>query len=250
MTFTHVLISRPADEAAELAHRVLALGLQPVLLPAFRFRGLDATPAADRAWTQAVHRLAIFTSPRAVGFGLPRLAPGMLDGALVAAIGPATGLALQQAGVAVDLLPGERPDSEALLASTQLPARPGAALIFAAPGGRPALREGLAARGWQVREALVYERLPLSPDPAAQQVLERAGKVLSVWTSGTALRHLLQNLSPAARDKVLEGLVLVPSARLQALARELGAARVAVCGGADNASLERGLLVALGRGPS
>ena len=246
VAFSHVLISRPAEEAAGLASRVRSLGLEPVLMPAFRFAALPASLLFEPSWYHASSRLLIFTSPRAVHFGLPQITPQLLDGALLAAIGPATRDALQAAGLQAGVFPDGSHDSEGLLASDELPTRPGAALIVTAPGGRTALRDGLAALGWQVREAFVYERLPQAPDPAAQAMLEQAKGVLSLWTSGYALQHLLQVLSPAAQRQVLDGILIVPSQRLQAQGRALGAADVRLSDGASNDALASALREVLG----
>jgi uroporphyrinogen-III synthase len=245
VNFSHVLISRPAAEADDIARRVRLLGLRPVCLPACRFQNLETRIEPPPGAAAAGGRLVIFTSRRAVEFGLPKLSGEWLDGARVAAMGHATREALQQAGVAVHLLPVERADSEGLLDNPDLPDTPGAALLVAAPGGRQALRRGLQLRGWLVDEALVYERVALEPDAAAQAELETAQEVISTWTSAFALQHLVDRMSPAARARMLDGLALVPSARLQALARLLGVRRVQLCAGADNASMEHGLRQAL-----
>ena len=245
VAFSHVLISRPAEEAVGLADHVRALGLEPVRMPAFRFAPMPGPLILDPSWLDAHSRLLIFTSPRAVRFGLQQISRELLDGALLAAIGPATRVALECTGLEVDVFPDGSHDSEGLLASDNLPIEPGAALIVTAPGGRTALRDGLAALGWQVREAFVYERLPWTPEPFAQAMLEQAAGVLSLWTSGYALQHLLQALSPAARRAVLDGILIVPSQRLQAQGRALGAAHVRLSHGAGNDALAKALDEAL-----
>ena len=77
-------------------------------------------------------------------------------------------------------------------------------------------------------------------------MLEQARGVLSIWTSGYALQHLLQVLSPAAQRQVLDGIVILPSQRLQALAQALGGADVRLSDGASNDALATVLREVLG----
>lgn len=245
MKFTHALVTRPHPQGVELAAR-LRPWVAPIDMPAFRFAARGEGVAPDDAWRRARRRLLLFTSPRAVEFGLAALAPEMLDGATSASVGPATTRALEQAGLAPVQAPGPDFDSEALLrtldhelASDGEDPGSGAAVIFAAPGGREALQRGLAARGWHVRFAPVYERRLIAPEPSAVAELERAGHVASFWTSGVAIAHLLDTLSDTAADRIRAGIAIVISERLAELAREHGLGDVVVAKGPANDDLVR-----------
>ena len=101
MRFSHVLITRPRQEAEELAAMLTPLGLQVVLQAAFEFRERDAASEqprvlADLESTNA-SRLLIFTSTRAVKFGLAQLPRDLVQRQKIAAIGPATSKALKAA---------------------------------------------------------------------------------------------------------------------------------------------------------
>ncbi len=237
MRYTHALVSRPRPQLDELAARLEAAGVSPVALPAFRFEAQADRVAADAAWRDRDTRLLIFTSPRAVTFGLPALDTDMLAEARIAAIGPATARALADAGLEPLQASGPRHDSETLLDHLDALLPPGAAVIFAAPGGREALEQGLRSRGWAVRLVPVYRRVAIAPDPAQVARLERADSVVSFWTSTTAMEHLLESLTPMARERVLDGTAIVVSERLAGVARSHGFREVHTAGGASNRSL-------------
>ena len=97
MDYSHVLISRPEPEATELTQMISGLGLEVLSTPAFAFE--TAYPGTDlgTAWPVGERRLAVFSSSRAVEFGLRQLPAGFLDGVEISAIGPATATALESA---------------------------------------------------------------------------------------------------------------------------------------------------------
>lgn len=237
MDFTHALLTRPRPELDDLAARFERVGLVPIPMPAFDFASTGRRIAPDAAWRAAGSRLVVFTSPRAVRFGLTLLDRKSLDGATLAAVGPATARALEAEGFDCLRSPNPPYDSEGLLAHLEGRLPPGAALILAAPGGRDALRRGLEAKGWTVRLAPVYERLPLDPAPEQVATLERAGRVISVWTSGNALAHLLDALPDTAVERIRAGAAIVASARLASLAGARGLTEVHVAPGPGNADL-------------
>lgn len=237
MTFTHALATRPEPQQSDLVQGLAALGVEVVSLPAFHFEAEEPPADLDALVRES---LVIFTSPRAVAFGLAALGGALPGGARAAAIGPATRAALATHGIEARHAPGSRHDSEALLATLDADTEPGRAVILAAPGGREALERGLAARGWHVTLVPVYRRLPCSPDPIEARRLAHARKVLSLWTSGVAMAQLLEGLgvgSGRARQSVLHGTALVASGRLAALAREHGFSQVVIADGAANACL-------------
>ncbi|NIM70270.1 MAG: hypothetical protein GTN86_09365 [Xanthomonadales bacterium] len=234
MNFSHVLISRPETEARQLAASLADTGLEVVVMPAFRFGPQQADIDFAAGWPAAGRRLAVFASPRAVEFGLRQLPTGFLREARVAAIGPATARALEQAGEPVALLPEQVYDSESLLQAPELADAPGVAIIFTAPGGRRALQTGLAALGWSVHMAHVYRRIALAAPVTGIKKLNSARRIISVWTSGNAMQALAEALPPQTWEKVLAGAWLVTSARLAEQARALGSRATEVTEGPGN----------------
>jgi uroporphyrinogen-III synthase len=123
----------------------------------------------------------------------------------------------------------------------ELAANPGEAVIFCAPGGREALARGLSDLGWNVIKAMVYERVPLQPEPGQLEALSAAGDLLSVWTSISALTLAREFLPEVAWAKILSAPALVISARIQHHLQQLGAGHVELAEGPGNAALLRSI---------
>ena len=181
----------------------------------------------------------IFTSPRAVEFGLPQLPAQLLGAASVAAIGPSTARALAAAGRRVDIQPEDGYTSEALLGSPAVEAAGdgGHALVVGAPGGREVMADTLGQRGWNARPLWVYERRAADIRPETLQAIEEGQRLLTVFTSGNAMNSLSQRLPPSAWYAICRGDWLVISERLRRLARAFGPSRVHLSNGPQNADL-------------
>lgn len=244
MPFTHVLLTRPEPQSLELAAMLEPLGLEAVVQPAFSYLPLDAAteqPNDVLALAGATRNdLLLFTSPRAVSFGLPQLPAGVLSQARVAAIGPATAKALANAGVRVDVRPASGYTSEDLLAAlASEPAAPARAKAFvmAAPGGRTRLADGLRKQGRSVRMMMVYRAQPASLDRQSLAKLNQATGILSIWTSGNTMKALSQRLPPDAWFRVCQGEWLVISGRLERLARAYGPTKIHRASGPGNGAI-------------
>ena len=242
MKFSHVLISRPAPEAAELAKLVKKVGLVPVCLTAFNYEPAFAGLDFNNAWSDQSRRLAIFCSPRAVEFGLRQLPAGFLDEIEIAAIGPVTADLLEAAGHSVSILPEKEFNSESLLAHRAMLERPGKALIFAASGGRQHLYKRLAERNWEVEFAHVYLAVPNTPEVEDLNPLLNCSGVLSVWTSANALDHLYCALESGIWDILRRGTFVVTSKRLANLVKNHSPASTHVTDGPGNDAIMRCIL--------
>lgn len=243
MSFSHVLLTRPQAQSEELAAALPALGLKGVIQPAFSFSAVDANTEqpGDYAALAAAEAgdLLLFTSPRSAAHGLAQLPPGVLGRVRIGAIGPATAKALEIAGVRVSVRAANGYTSEALLETLAADIRPGRprAFIMAAPGGRGELKRGLGELGWVVRTLFVYQPSPASLDRDALAELGSAAGILSVWTSGNAMKALSQRLPPASWFRVCQGDWLVISDRLRRLARAYGPANVHLASGPGNTAI-------------
>lgn len=243
MSFSHILITRPLHEATELAAALAGVAAQPVILPAYDFHAKKLPPdqllRLQRSGAVEHEVLLIFSSPRAVQFGLGQVPPQTLQKADLAAIGPATASSLEQAGRRVSLRPERGFSSEDLLAL--LPAeqagRRGPVYIFAAPGGRTQLSDELLARGYASHMMMVYERRPVDLAPAALARLHNADHILSVWTSANAMQSLAQRMPGIGWSRICQGEWLVISERLERLARAFHPARIHRAAGPSNAEL-------------
>ncbi len=246
MNFTHVFITRPRQESEELAAMLADLGLHTVVQPAFSYHALDLREGQEEVIehmkSAGAGSLVVFTSPRAVIHGVPQLPNDVLFGSRIAAIGPATAKALDAAGVRVSVRPAGGYTSEDLLETLARHAElqsgdHAAAFIISAPGGRRKLFEGLHALGWQPRMVMVYKPERSDLDKQTLSALQGASGILSIWTSGNALKELSQRLPPAIWFKLCQGEWLVISKRLQRLARAYGPNRIHLASGPGNAEL-------------
>ena len=242
MPFSHVLLTRPSAQSEELA-AALAPGLHAVVQPAFTYSAVELSAGQPTEYAalanSAAGDLLLFTSPRAVMHGLPQVPAGVLGRTRIGAIGPATAKALEREGVRVGLRATSGYTSEDLLEILKAEIRPGRprAFIMAAPGGRGELARGLSGLGWKVETLFVYQSQPAPLDRDAMAALQSASGILSVWTSGNAMKALSQRMPPAAWFRVCQGDWLVISDRLRRLARAYGPSQVHLAGGPDNMAI-------------
>lgn len=241
---THVLLTRPLESSQQLADQLEAHHLTPVVMPFYTFSARD--PLLDVISVLArpqSRKLAVFTSPRAVQFGLPFLPPGdQVDSIEIAAVGSATRGSLENSGFQVGLQASSGFTSEDFLQIPALAEGPGVAVIFCAPGGRKAMAEGLRDLGWRTVEAMVYERVPLEPDKDQVDNLRNCGDMISVWTSVSAIDLAEKSLPGDVWVKILGSSALVISSRIRRHLEELGASRVELADGPGNPELLQSIL--------
>ena len=240
---TQVLVTRPLEASQQLAEQLEALGLFAIVMPLYTFSARRPALDMDSAWsTSTARKLVVFTSPRAVQFGLSYIPRDVLHELEFAVVGSATRAKLESSGYPVHLQAGTGFTSEDLLQVPELAVDPGEAVIFCAPGGREILAKGLGDLGWKVASAMVYERMPLRPEPAQIDSISAAKDLLSVWTSISALKLAEQFLPGAVWAKILNAPALVISARIQHYLQQLGATRVELADGPGNPELLQSII--------
>ncbi len=211
-----VLVTRPEQQAMPLCRLLEIQGASTLRLPA-----VEIKPIGNRRETAAqLGALADF-----------RFGVSLLDqqrDLTLAAIGPATARALNQAGYRVAVQPQNGTfDSESLLQHPRLEHPAGCRiLIIKGSDGRPLLEQELARRGAQVVAADVYQRVPATPGHAVlAEVLNgfTAGAVQVITaTSLEIAANLLAMATPALRDEFERAHWLVPGERIAAALRERG----------------------------
>lgn len=245
---THVLVTRPLEASRLLAGELVKFGLFPVVMPLYTFSARQPGSELHSAWSLSTSRkLAVFTSPRAVQYGLSNIPEDQLKQLEFAVVGSATANMLESAGFKVHLQAQSGYTSEDLLKMPALLADPGLAVIFCAPGGRETLAEGLHARGWKVIKAMVYERLPLKPESEQINILRNAADILSIWTSTSSLKLAREYLPGEIWKKILKAPALVISTRIQHHLEQLGANRVELADGPGNSELLQSILKVTGK---
>src|SRR6204780_1698284 len=137
-----------------------SLGATTLRLPAVEIKPLkDRRALTEQLGGIENFDVILFTSANAVRFGVSFL-DQKRDLAL-AALGPATSRALNQAGYRVAIQPAESFDSEALLSHPRLERVAGhRILIIKGRHGRNLVQQELTRRGATVVSADVYERVP------------------------------------------------------------------------------------------
>ena len=203
-----------------------AQGANTLRLPATEIKPLkDKQALAERLRELESFDVIIFTSANAVRFGASFL--DQKRDLKLAAIGPATARALNQAGYRVAIQPLESFDSEGLLAHPRMEHLSGhRILMIKGTGGRQLLRQELERRGATVVSADVYERLPATPSPGALAAVHERfvnGEVHVITaTSLEAAHNLLAVAGPELRREFERVHWLIPGARVEAGLRELG----------------------------
>lgn len=167
----------------------------------------------------------LFTSANAVRFGVSFL--DLKRDLTLAALGPATARALNQAGYRVAIQPGESFDSEALLSHPRLEHVAGhRILIIKGKSGRDLLQQELMRRGAAVVCADVYERVPTILSAAALEALRErfaAGELQVVTATSLEIgASLLKLAPPALRSEFERAHWLVPGERVASGLRKLG----------------------------
>ena len=182
-----VAVTRARAQASPLAARLRELGADVVEAPAIRTASL-AAEIPDLA----PYDLLVATSPNGVRELFTRLhADGRdarsLAGTQVAAMGPGTARALNEHGIAADIVP-ERSVAEGMAeALAALPLK--RVLIARGKEGRDVLPDALRRRGAQVDVLALYETVPEPLEPDAIAAITQADYV--TFTSASTVRHLL-----------------------------------------------------------
>ena len=219
-----ILITRPLDPATELAAKLREQGAQPIVFPAIEIAGPNDSSMLSRQVAK-LHEfdLAVFVSPTAVDYAFRAIRrwPTQLRAAVV---GPASGQALLERGVADVVLPNGRFDSEGLLEHDQLQALHGQRIIIFRGGqGRELLGDTLISRGAQVEYAACYTRRLPEADPTAFLAdWARLGIDAASFTSSEGLRNFAAMIGLEGRTRLARLPSFVSHPRIAMAARNCG----------------------------
>ncbi len=243
-----ILVTRPSPDGEVLVSRLRALGQSAWHFPLIEFssgRELNALPGLLA--TLQPGDLLFAVSRHAVHFAHSALTarsivwPAHIDGF---APGRSTALALHTvSGLAINY-PRDTETSEVLLQLPELQNIAGKrALILRGNGGRELLSETLTARGAQVVCCECYQRLPRHYDGADEAWRwQSRGISTLVVTSGEMLSQLAATIpAPYKTNWLFRCRLIVVSARLAQLARDLGWQDIITASSADNDALLRAL---------
>ena len=221
-----VLVTRPEQQAMPLCRLLENQGAVTFRLPAVDIKPLERSRAlAARLGALEKFDLIIFNSANAVRFGAALL--DQKRDLRLAAIGPATAQALNQAGYRVAVQPAGGFDSESLLAHPALEHVAGQRILLVKGSrGRELLETELQRRGAQIIAAEVYERVPSAPaesvlEALAERFAARAVHVITATSAEIAV-NLLDLATPLLREEFARVHWLVPSARVAEALGERG----------------------------
>jgi len=216
---------RPQGEHAPLRRAAARVGARLLAVSPWRLQACtDAAARSALASALAAPRV-IFSSPAAVRAAAALQPLTAAPGQCWLAVGAGTARALHRHGI-VEVATPARMDSDGLLALPQLAAIGDTVGLVTAPGGRGLIAAQLQARGTPLQRADVYRRLPVPLSAACIARVRRAPPGVLALSSGEALRLVV----PQLPDDVLAAWrarpLVAASARLAALAAELGFADI------------------------
>lgn len=235
----HIVVTRPAGQAAHLAEKLASFGAHPILFPVLSIVDLDdIKPLHDIALLLDSFDLAIFISPNAVRKSLEHVLRhrGWPSHVRAATLGASSEHELHRHGIVDVLAPRDRFDSEALLELPELQDVKGRRIvIFRGEGGRELLGDVLRERGADVVQVASYRR----GKPAANGAL-----LLKHWenhtldaitvTSSEGLRNLFEMVGKLGQAWLRKTPVFVPHARIGMQAVALGLTQAHPTGPGDS----------------
>ena len=195
-----IAVTRSLERAGSLCDRLLELGADAVELPAIGFQPPDDPSPLD----DALRRLAgfdwmVLASPTAVDYTLGRLRSLGADarafgGARIAAVGPATAVALEGHGLRADLVPATA-TADGLLKDLAAVAVAGTRVLLPRTDiADDTIPAGLGRLGAVVTEVVAYRTtVPEGLGDALQRVLAR-GLDLVCYSSSSTVNHLVRAL--------------------------------------------------------
>lgn len=248
-----VLITRPAAQATSWQAALVASGAACVTVPL-----LDIVPVSDHAEIEALkaivmnidhYQAAIFVSQNAVregAFWLDRYWPQLPIGIDYFAVGKATAAALTRESITATEAGGAM-NSEELLKLPALQHVSGKKIvIFRGCGGRTLLGDCLSDRGAEVTYCELYRRK--LPEQAGVQLSQSVFGLPSGYTdlisahSGETVTNLVSLINQYQLQHLLQLPIIVPGARVAALAQQYLFKEVIVAENAANEAMLSALI--------
>lgn len=228
-----IVVTRPKEQAENLAQLISAAGGRPILFPVLEILDVsDLNPLHQVIKELDQYHAAIFISPTAVSKAMNLIKaqrdwPQQLP---VFAVGRGSKKALEHFGVDKVQIPPARSDSEALLELPELQNMQNKrVVIFRGDGGREVLGDELIKRGAQLTYAECYRRS--KPNVAAGALLYHWARneldAVTV-TSSEGLHNLFDLVGKLGQQWLKKTPVFVTHPRVAAIAQELGLEKVVV----------------------
>lgn len=218
-----VVVTRPRLQAEAMCRRLAACGAVPIPFPTIRIAPMpDPAPLDDAVRGLDTFDGIIFTSVNGVAFFEDRrrtLGVDVPPGLRVAAIGPATAAALEEAGLTPDVVPEEFVAERIVDALGDVAGK--RYFLPRAELARKALAEHLVEGGADVVEVAAYRTLPEPPSSEALAALDAGVDVLT-FTSSSTVRNFVTLLGTRAHTLARQALVACIGPITARTARTLG----------------------------
>ena len=209
-----VLVTRPKHQATSLVDAITQKGGVAIELPVMEVIAHDAATIEHDVASLLEPDIAIFVSANAVRLGLAHA-----GAAKIAAIGPATAIAVRRHGREVDIQSVDGFDSEHLLNAEELQDVHGKVIrIVRGNVGRELLAKTLRSRGAIVEYLAIYRRQ--LPEYSSEELLEiteqwQAGMVDVVTImSVESLQNLLKILPRECQELLVNASLVTPARRV------------------------------------
>jgi uroporphyrinogen-III synthase len=245
-----VLVTRPKRQAENLCQLLEQQGLQAIRFPTLEIVALDHGGIQQQLAMLKQYHWLIFISANAVNFALSAN-NGKIDAfkyCSIAAVGKATEKALSRSGLAVQLVPASRFNTEGLLDTSEMNnVTAKSCLIIRGKGGRETLANCLRMRGAQVDYLEVYSRQrPRYSDRSVMRLLKTGGVNAITMTSGEALNNLLAMIDLELHDTLYLVPIIVISKRLKEMAKEMGFKHIAVAKSPEDCAITDAVILSMG----
>ncbi len=202
-----IAITRPKEQASELARLILAYGGRPYIIPTIRIkpliRGIDSflesltTADADYIIFMSANSIRLLTK-RARGRKTAGRLKVMLRSAHLVAVGPKTSNELERYGVKVEIVPRSYTSEGVVEALKGKDLNGKTVLIPRAKGATPYLSKELKKLGAAVKEFFIYEPAP----PSSRRAINRFvhdftnGDIDAIiFTSSSTVKNLFKMIS-------------------------------------------------------
>lgn len=196
-----VLVTRPLPRAAELAARLAEHGIEGIGVPT-----VSIVPTlgglADRLARLRAGDWLVVTSANGAAAVVAALGRGssLPVGVRVAAVGPATGRVVTDAGLSVDYTPAEYLTLAIADGLADVDGR--RVLLARSDAATPGLRHGLVRRGADVEEVVVYRTVEGPPESGRPLRAALEGSLDAIaFTSGSTVRGLIALLTGDLLDR-------------------------------------------------
>lgn len=216
-----VLSLRPHGQHA-VAHCASELrGAKFIACPSMKLEAIDSDAALTRA---LACDYIIVTSPAAIEFAGQSAAFSINEKSNWFALGEASASAMKKRGIRSVSTPENAGNSESLLALDALQNLSGLDVgLITAPGGRGLIETTLAGRGAKVHVAHTYRRKTIPVTPAQMEALKTIKLPFAVLCSShEVFNSFWQQLDAEMKNKMMSGLWVLSSTRLQLMLRDAG----------------------------